>query len=215
MTPDIRLYAILDPSHTRGRDLGEMADAAVRGGVTLLQLRMKDADTRDFIAEAETVHAALAGRAPLLINDRVDVALAVRAEGVHVGRQDMPPALARKLLGPGAIVGVTIKSEADIASLDAAAADYACIGGVFATASKDNPDPPVGLDGLRRLRTQCPPSMPVGAIAGINAANAASVIAAGADGIAVIASIFMADDVAAAAVNLRQIVEQSLKERRT
>lgn len=211
---DIRLYAILDPARTAGRSLAALADAAVRGGATVLQLRDKLSPTRAFVENARAVKAALAGRIPLLVNDRVDVALAAGADGVHLGRDDMLPADARRLLGGAAILGVTLKSAADLAALDPALVDYGCIGGVFATASKDNPDPPIGLDGLARLRCGAAVSgLPVGAIAGIDETNAAATIAAGADGVAVIAALFMADDVEAAAGRLRAIVDAALKAR--
>ena len=214
--PDISLYAILDPERTRGRDLATLADAAVRGGITLLQLRDKHADTRNFVSRARAVRAALAGRIPLLINDRVDVALAAGADGVHLGKQDMLPADARRLLGPAAIIGVTLKDSGDLAALDPALVNYGCIGGVFDTASKHNPAAPVGLDGLSQLRRQAAPSgLPVGAIAGIDEHNAASVIAAGADGVAIISAIFMADDVTAAAARLRTRVDTALSSRRS
>lgn len=212
---DIRLYGILDPEHTRGRDLATLADAAVRGGVTILQLRDKLAGTKLFVERARAVKAALAGRIPLIINDRVDVALAVDAEGVHVGRSDMLPGDARRLIGPGRILGLTLKTSAHIAEIDPAIADYGCIGGVFPTASKDNPDAPVGLDGLAELRRAAAASgLPIGAIAGITAENTPEVIAAGADGIAVISAIFAADDVTAAARHLRTIVDTALNQRR-
>lgn len=212
---DIRLYGILDPEHTRGRDLATLADAAVRGGVTILQLRDKLAGTRLFVERARAVKAALAGRIPLIINDRVDVALAVDAEGVHVGRSDMLPADARGLIGSGKILGLTLKTSAHIAEIDPAIATYGCIGGVFPTYSKDNPDAPVGLDGFRRLRAQAAAcGLPIGAIAGITAENASDVIAAGADGIAVISAIFAADDVTAAARHLRVLVDAALDRRR-
>lgn len=208
---DLRLYAILDPEHTGGRPLARVAEAALLGGATLLQLRDKHAGTRTFVERAREVRTALAGCIPLIINDRVDVALAAGADGVHVGREDMLPAEARHLLGPEAIVGVTLKNRGDLDALDPATVSYGCIGGVFSTTSKNNPDPPVGLDGLARLRREAAPSrLPVGAIAGITEANAADVIAAGADGIAVISAIFMADDVKAATMRLRRIVEAAL-----
>ncbi len=208
MTPvDLAVYAILDPERTRGRPLGALADAAVRGGATLLQLRDKHAGTRLFIDRAREVKAAISGRIPLLINDRVDVALAAGADGVHVGKEDMTGKDARRLLGPKAIIGVTLKDEGDLAGLDPSVVDYGCIGGVFATLSKDNPAAPVGLDGLARLRALARASgLPVGAIAGIDHGNAAAVIAAGADGVAVISALFMADDVTAATATLAAIV---------
>lgn len=198
MKPDISLYGILDPQIARGRSLAALAVAAARGGATILQYRAKDADTRTMIMQAGAIRAALAGSGvPLLVNDRVDVALAAGADGVHLGREDMTPADARRLLGPGAVIGATVKSQADLTALAGAPIDYICIGGVFATRHKDNPDPPLGLEGFGALRRAAPAvvgALPVGAIAGIDAANAAAVIAAGADGIAVIGALFAGDD---------------------
>lgn len=214
MSLDISLYAILDPTRTRERDLAALADAAARGGASILQLRDKTAGTRAFIDSAQAVKQALAGRIPLLINDRVDVALAAGADGVHLGREDMAPGDARALLGKGKIIGVTIKDSADMATLDPGMVDYGCIGGVFPTVSKDNPAAPVGLDGFQRLREQAAASgLPVGAIAGIDAGNAADVILMGADGVAVISALFMAEDVEAATRGLRQIVAAALAKR--
>jgi len=217
MKVDLRLYAILDPERTHGRDLAELARAAAAGGATLLQYRDKYADTRDLVARARAIKAALAGTGvPLLVNDRVDVALAAGADGVHVGQNDMHADDARRLLGPQAIIGITLKKPEHVAELAALPVDYGCIGGVFATASKDNPDPPVGLSGLAHLASNARttrPGLPVGAIAGIDASNAAAVIGAGADGIAVISAIFMAQDVKAATRNLRGIVDASLARR--
>ncbi len=206
---DHRVYAILDPARTRDRDLATLADAAVRGGATLLQYRDKSSETRVMITRARAIVGAVGGRIPVLVNDRVDVALAAGADGVHVGRDDMAPTDARRLLGQGAIVGITIKDADDLAGLDPALVDYGTIGSVFPTASKDLADPPIGLDGLARLgkAATARAALPVGAIAGIDAGNAAAVIAAGADGIAVIGAIFMADDPVAATADLRRIVD--------
>ena len=212
MKPDISVYAILDPARSCGRPLGDLADAAARGGATLLQLRCKTLHTRAFMAAAEEVKAALGGRIPLLINDRVDVALGVGADGVHLGRDDMAPAVARRLLGPDAIIGITLKDRGDLTGLDPAVADYGCIGGVFATSSKDNPDPPLGLAGLSDLLRMAGSTLPVGAIAGIDHSNAADVIRAGADGVAVISALFMADDVEAATRALAEIVRAARDE---
>ncbi|MBB4017838.1 thiamine-phosphate pyrophosphorylase [Chelatococcus caeni] len=217
MKVDLRLYAILDPERTRGRDLADLARAAAAGGATLVQYRDKHAGTRDLVARTRAIGAALAGTGvPLLVNDRVDVALAAGADGVHVGQDDMQAGDARRLLGPQAIIGVTLKTLAHVAELATLPVDYGCIGGVFATESKDNPDPPVGLAGLARLVDSARgtrPGLPVGAIAGIDATNAAAVIGAGADGIAVISAVFMAEDVEAAAHNLRGIVDGALAAR--
>jgi thiamine-phosphate pyrophosphorylase len=152
------------------------------------------------VREAAAIHSALVGTGvPLLINDRVDVALAMGAEGVHLGHDDMPFANARRLLGPEAIIGATVKNEGHLAAIPPEAVSYLCIGGVFATSHKDNPDAPVGIDGFSRLREAARGrfgTMPVGAIAGITADNLGPLIAAGADGVAVIGAMFAGDDIA-------------------
>jgi thiamine-phosphate pyrophosphorylase len=211
MKLDISLYVLVDPAVARGKPLDALAAAAAKGGATLVQLRDKLGATRALIEEAIAIKRALRGfGVPLIVNDRADVALAAGADGVHVGRDDFDPAAARRLLGPRAIIGVSIKNESDVAKLPVGAVDYACIGGVFVTASKDNPDPPIGLDGLRRLRVLLrarAPQLPVGAIAGITEENAAAVIGAGAEGIAVISAVIAADDAEAAARRLRTRVD--------
>ena len=200
-----------------GRDLSGIAAAAAQGGATLIQLRDKTAPTRRFVEEARMVHAALRGTGvPLLINDRVDVALAVSAEGVHLGQDDMDVRDARRQLGPNAIIGLTIKNEAHVEGAPIGAVDYVAIGGVFETFSKDNPDPPVGTDGLRHLVDRVRArraDMPVCAIAGITEERIPEVIAAGADGVAIISAIFMADDPEEAARKLRAVVDRAITAR--
>jgi len=210
---DVRLNAIVDPQRANGRSLAELTRLVVAGGATLIQLRDKLGSTRAMIEEARAIGAVLAGTGvPLLINDRVDVALAAGADGVHVGEDDMPVEGARRLLGPAAIIGLSIKSVAlaNAAPLDVI--DYAGIGGVYATTSKDNPDPPIGVAGLRAivaaLRARRP-DFPVCGIAGIDARNAAAVIAAGADGVAVISALSMASDPQSAARALRGVVDSA------
>ncbi|AOO80463.1 thiamine phosphate synthase [Bosea vaviloviae] len=207
MTLDILLYGLVDPQIARGRSLAELARAAAKGGATLIQYRAKEASTREMVREARAIHAALAGTGvPLLINDRVDVALAAGAEGVHLGADDMELADARRLLGENAIIGATLGEAAELPYLASARIDYACVGPVFATQHKDDADIPLGLDGYAALRRQAAEALgllPVGAIAGINASNAASVMAAGADGVAVIGAMFGADDVEGATRALR------------
>ncbi|MEZ5824630.1 MAG: thiamine phosphate synthase [Geminicoccaceae bacterium] len=208
---DLRVYAVLDPTRTAGRNPVECVEAAVRGGATLVQLRHKKAGTRAFIDLARAVRERLAPHSvPLLINDRVDVALAVDAEGVHVGQSDMEAADARRLLGPDRIIGVTVHHAAEARAVDPAVADYAGIGPVFVTASKDPGDPPIGPGGLRALVDELS-GIPACGIAGVDHGNAASVIEAGAAGVAVISDIFMADDVEAATRRLRKIVEEALR----
>jgi thiamine-phosphate pyrophosphorylase len=209
---------VLDPTRCRGRPLGALAAAAAAGGATMLQLRVKAAPTRELVAAAREVRAALAGTGvPLIVNDRVDLAMAVGAAGVHLGREDMAPEDARTLLGPDAVIGATIHHAHEAAKLPRAAVDYAGLGPVFPTSSKDPGDPPLGPEKLARLIAavrQRLPELPCCAIAGIDERNAGEVIAAGADGVAVISAIFMADDVAAATRRLRAVVDAALARRR-
>ena len=214
MPVDIRLYALLDSQRAGGHALPELARCVVDGGATLLQLRDKLGSTRRMIAAARAIKAAVAGSGvPLLINDRVDVALAAEADGVHVGQDDMAPEDARRLLGPGAIIGLSIKTLAEARAAPVEVLDYVCIGGVFATTSKDNPNPPIGIHGLRErlaIFRERVPALPAGAIAGIDASNAAAVMAAGVDGIAVISALSEAPDPAAAARHLRATIDKGL-----
>jgi thiamine-phosphate pyrophosphorylase len=214
---DLRLYCIVDPERAGGRGLAEIALAAVRGGCTLVQYRDKRADGRLMVERARAIRAALTGSGvPLLVNDRLDVALAAGADGVHLGQDDIHPNDARKVLGAQAIIGVTVKTTSHADELYRMRADYACIGGVFATASKDNPDPPIGLDGFARTAFRArlaSTGIPVGAIAGIDETNAASVIGAGADGIAVIGAVVASPDPEGAARCLRGIVDGALASR--
>lgn len=217
MSVDLRLYALVDPDRSGGRRLDDIARAVVAGGATLVQLRDKTGSTLRQIEEAKAIKAALAGSfVPVLVNDRVDVALAAGADGVHVGWDDMPVADARALLGREAIIGLSIKTPEQARAAPLELLDYVCIGGVFETQSKDNPQPPVGAGGFAELagviRSRAP-DMPAGAIAGIDEGNAARVIAAGADGIAVISALSLAPDPKAAAQKLRGIVDAALGRR--
>jgi len=217
MKVDLSLYVLVDPAQADDRALAEIAALAVRGGATLIQLRNKTGTTRELVEQACAIKEALAGTGvPLLVNDRVDVALAASADGVHLGRDDLDARVARRLLGPKAIIGSTVRSDADVTALAPGAIDYACIGGVFATKSKDNPDPPIGVDGfsrLARLTRERAPQMPVGAIAGIDEKNTADVIGAGADGIAVVSAVISARDPEAEARKLRRIVDAAKAQR--
>ncbi len=211
---DLRLYALLDPAQRGGRDLSELA-RLIGGAATLVQLRDKHGTTRAMIEAAKAIKAALPD-VPLLINDRVDVALAAEADGVHVGWDDMEAGEARLLLGKSAIIGLSLKTIEQANAAPFEHLDYVAIGGVFATRSKDNPDAPVGLAGLREIAAvvrKRAPRMPIAAIAGIDASNAADVIAAGADGVAVISALSLAPDPKAAAQELRGIVDRALAQR--
>jgi thiamine-phosphate pyrophosphorylase len=216
MDVDLRLYALVDPAVAGGRTLADLA-GRISSSATLVQLRDKHGSTRAMVEEARALQAVLEPKGiPLLINDRVDVALAAEADGVHIGQDDMAPADARLLLGRRAIIGLSVKTvdQARAAPLDLL--DYVAIGGVYGTTSKDNTATPIGVAGLRAIVQAVrarEPDYPICAIAGINAANAADVIAAGVDGVAVISALSLASDPGKAAQDLRAIVDNALKQR--
>jgi thiamine-phosphate pyrophosphorylase len=214
---DLRLNAIVDPERAAGRDLVDLARRVAEGGATLVQLRDKKSDTRAMVDAARAIKAALASYAvPFVVNDRVDVALAANADGVHLGPDDMAVEDARRLLGPAAIIGVSVKTVEEAAAVAVELIDYAGVGGVYATLSKQQKSAPIGTEGFARvagaLRSRGP-GLPIVGIAGIDTGNAAAVIAAGADGVAVISALSLAPDPAAAARALRAIVDQSLATR--
>ncbi len=213
---DYHLNAIADARLADKANLADLTRVAALNGATLIQYRDKTNSTRTMIEQARAIGAALAGTGvPFVVNDRVDVALAAGADGVHLGRDDMDAAMARSMLGDAAIIGLTVKNETDAKAAIAAQIDYACIGGVYETLSKHNPDPPVGIDGFARLRSMllaARPDLPVGAIAGIDVGRAGQIVTAGADGVAVISAIFSAADPARATRELRASVDRALKE---
>jgi thiamine-phosphate pyrophosphorylase len=215
---DYRLNAIVDAGLADIGHLPDLAAIAARNGATLIQYRDKTASTRLMIERAQAIRDALLGTGvPLVVNDRVDVALAAGADGVHLGADDMEADTARRLLGPDAIIGLTVKTPEDADRAGRAAIEYACIGGVFETLSKVNPDPPVGLDGLIALRDtirRLNPALPVGAIAGITLSNIPEVMAAGADGVAAISALFRVADVGVAVRSFRAAIDGALKETR-
>jgi thiamine-phosphate pyrophosphorylase len=214
---DLRLYAIVDPQRAGGRDLADLASLVAGGGAVLVQLRDKHRDTRPMVEAARAIKARLKPlRVPLLINDRVDVALAAAADGVHLGQDDMAIPDARRLLSSGAIIGLSVKTVAQAEAAPVDLLDYAAIGGVFATTSKDNPEPPIGIEGLRlvaQVFRRRRPDLPLCAIAGIDAGNARTTIAAGVDGVAVISALSLAASPEMAACELRAIVDAALAAR--
>ena len=216
---DLRLNAIIDPERAGGHDLLDLARAVAAGGATFVQLRDKKSDTRAMVEKARAIKAILAPfNIVFVVNDRVDVALAAGADGVHIGPEDMTPEDARRLLGPDAIIGVSIKTVAAAEAAPVGLVDYAGVGGVYATLSKEQKTPPIGTDGFGRvagaLRRRAP-ALPIVGIAGIDASNAGAVIAAGADGVAVISALSGARDAAAAARALREVVDRMLAKRGT
>jgi thiamine-phosphate pyrophosphorylase len=223
MKIDLRLNAIVDPERSGGHSLADLARLCAQGGATLVQLRDKVSETRAMVEEARAIKKALTPFAvPFVINDRVDVALAAGAEGVHLGQDDMAVEDARRLLGSDAIIGLSVKNVSEAEAAPVALIDYVGSGGVFVTLSKQQKNAPIGPEGLARiiavLRGRArkeKKELPVCGIAGIDASNAAAVIGAGADGVAVISALSLAPDPTAAARGLRQIVDAMLAKRGT
>lgn len=205
--PDLRLYLVTDRAACLGRPLTEVVGQAVQGGVTLVQLREKQAGTREFVELTRGLLAVLRPLGvPLLVNDRVDVALAAGADGVHLGQTDMRYADARRILGPEAIIGLTISREADLEREDAAAADYLGVGPVFPTRTKPDHAPPWGVEGLARAARLA--RRPFVAIGAVTALSAADCVRAGAAGVAVVSAVCGAPDPAQAARELRAAVAE-------
>jgi thiamine-phosphate pyrophosphorylase len=198
---------VTDGVMTASRGLAATVRAAVDGGVTIVQLRDKDARDDDLVALACALRAELAPRGvPLIVNDRPMVAKAAGADGLHLGQEDGDPRAARLLLGPDAMLGLSVTRAAEVATVDPAVVDYVGLGPVFSTATKADAAPPLGLGGFRTVGAML--GVPFVAIGGIDAANAAAVMAAGAAGIAVVSAICAAPDPKVAAAALRSAIEQ-------
>jgi thiamine-phosphate pyrophosphorylase len=205
-TPDYSLYLVTDSDLSLGRPLAQIVRAAVEGGVTCVQVREKACSTREYIERLMPVRALLQDRGvPLVVNDRLDVALALEADGIHLGQTDMPLNLAKRIAGDRLLIGISCESRRDAIEAERGGADYVSVSPVFATPTKTDTAPALGLDGVRAIRAAV--RVPVVAIGGINATNAADVIRAGADGICVVSAIVSAPDPAAAAASLRRLIE--------
>ncbi|MDE2839431.1 MAG: thiamine phosphate synthase [Chloroflexota bacterium] len=200
---DLRLYVVLDPAIAGGRSVVEIARQTIAGGVTMLQLRDKRSPDRN-ILDAATAIAQLcrAASIPFIVNDRVDIAWASGADGVHLGHDDLPPAAARRLLGDDAIIGMSAGNLTELAAALPALPDYLGVGPMYATHTKRDAGAPVGPAMIRTLR-EAAPTIPLVGIGGITAENAAAVLAAGAAGIAVVSAVVAARDVEAATRALR------------
>jgi thiamine-phosphate pyrophosphorylase len=189
-----RLYAIIDPVQGSGRSAIELAAALLDAGTRLVQLRDKQASTGELYVTAHQVGERVREAGGIfLVNDRADVARAVEADGVHLGQDDLPVESARAVLGPGKLIGYSTHHLKQVIEADRSTADYIAFGPIFATASKENPDPVVGLEGLREARKAT--RKPLVAIGGITLENARAVIEAGADSVAVIRGLVGAPDV--------------------
>jgi thiamine-phosphate pyrophosphorylase len=201
---DYSLYVITDRRTAGGRPLVEVVQAAINGGATVIQLRLKESSTREMLSLGRQLHE-LTRRVglPLIVDDRVDVALALQAEGVHLGQEDMPAEVARRLIGPDRILGVSARSVAEAKEAEAAGADYLGVGDIFGTTSKPDAGAPIGLERFAEIVSSV--SIPVVGIGGITLENAALVMQSGAAGVAVISAVIGAPDPEAAARRLRQI----------
>jgi len=206
-TIDLSLYLVLDPGLCAGFGMVETARAAVAGGASVVQLRDKHADTPLMIETGRALKAALSGTSALLIvNDDVEAAVAIGADGLHIGQEDMDAPTARARIGDDMILGLSVETEALAAGIDPAIVDYAGIGPVFATSTKADHKEPIGFAGLARLVRICP--VPAVAIGGLKAAHVGDVFAAGADGLAVVSAICGTRDPEAAA---REVAENIRK----
>jgi len=192
--PIPRLYAIIDPAQVEGRSAAGVGEILLAAGVRLIQLRHKRASSRElYESSLQVAERVRRWGGIFLVNDRADVARAVDADGVHVGQEDMPVELARRLLGPRKWVGYSTHVLDQVIEADRSSADYIAFGPVFPTQSKEKPDPVVGLEGLRAARKAT--RKPLVAIGGITVQNAHAMIEAGADSVAVIRDLLKAPDI--------------------
>lgn len=184
-------YFVTDSQLSRAGNVSDVQNA-VAAGVAVVQFRRKDASTAELFAEAAVLRT-LCRRTLFLVNDRVDIALAVQADGVHLGQEDLPLPAARKLLGRGKIIGLTAHSVAEARQAEAAGADYLGISPIFTTQTKMDAGPPAGIQLIQQIRSAV--KLPLVAIGGINLANAPEVIRAGADGLCAISAVVSREDV--------------------
>ncbi|MEO1869042.1 thiamine phosphate synthase [Cobetia amphilecti] len=198
MSLDLSLYLVTDPALCAERGLEATVMAAVRGGVSVVQLRDKHASDEEMIAQAIRLKALLDEyEVPLIINDRIEVALASGADGLHIGQSDGDPVEARRRLGEDALIGLSVQTLEQLKAVDVERIDYLGLGPVYATPTKPDHAAPLGIEGLTQLVRSSP--LPTVAIGGISLANAGEVLTSGTDGLAVVSALCSAEDPAAAA----------------
>jgi len=202
-----RLYVITDPKASRGRTHLQVAEAAIVGGADVLQLRDKEASSgRLYRVALQLRKLTRDAGIPFIVNDRLDIALAVDADGVHVGQADLPASVARNIMGPGMLLGVSVDTVEEAVLAEKDGADYLGVGPVFeARETKPDAGLPLGVERIALIRSGC--GLPIVAIGGINAENARTVREAGADAAAVISAIVAADDIADAARRMKRILD--------
>jgi len=207
---DLSLYLVLDPVLCADFGMVETARAAVANGATIVQLRDKHASTSAMIETGLALKQALTGSsARLIVNDNVEAAIAIGADGVHIGQEDLDADNTRRMIGPDMILGLSVETEALASAIDANIVDYAGIGPVFATPTKPDHKQPIGFDGLARIIGLCP--VPTVAIGGLKAGHAAEALAAGADGLAVVSAICGKPDPAAATALIAEAIKEARK----
>jgi len=205
---DLSVYLVTDRDLSLGRSTEYIIDQAIKGGATLVQLREKNISTREFYYIALNIKKLLKPlNIPLIINDRMDIALAIDADGLHIGQSDIPYEVARKILGPNKIIGLSVENIEQARKAEELDVDYIGISPVFDTKSKADISTPLGLDNMKKISNFT--THPMVGIGGINAENAAQVIKAGAQGIAVISAIVSQRDPLKATRNLRKIVDDA------
>lgn len=207
----LRLMVITDPAYLKGREAVAVCRAAVRGGATMIQVRWKGGPAPDLLALTRALVSVLP--VPVLVNDRVDVALAARAAGAHLGQDDVPPAAVRPHVPPGFILGTSVGSAGEAERARHWPVDYWSIGPCYVTANKPDAGPPLGPEGFAALARLAPAGLPVLAIGGIGPANALAVMGAGAAGVAVIGAVLGTGDVETAARNIRTALDSGLDSR--
>jgi thiamine-phosphate pyrophosphorylase len=205
---DYSLYLVTDRGLARGRSTLEIVTAAINGGATVVQLREKDCSTLEYIEQALSIKAFLkTHHIPLIINDRVDVAQAIQADGVHLGQTDMPLEMAKGILGDTMIIGISAESIEDAITAEKGGADYLGVSPIYATPTKTDTAPALGLEGLKEIRRAV--RLPIVGIGGLNQDNATEVIRNGADGVAVVSAIVAADNPEIAARELKQVIREA------
>ncbi|MHA1799571.1 MAG: thiamine phosphate synthase [Candidatus Helarchaeota archaeon] len=207
----LKLYLVTDRKLARDRNFDEIILEAVRGGVTIVQLREKNLDARRYLEKALNLKNRLDEcKVPFIINDRVDVAFASGASGVHVGQSDLPITHARRILGKNKIIGLSTNTVKQAIEAEKLGADYIAISPVFSTPTKTDIDPPVGIEGIPRFKKVV--KIPIIGIGGINKNNARAVIRAGCDGIAVVSAIMASENPKEAAAELIREIEKGFND---
>lgn len=213
-TPDYRLYLVTDPGYAGPRGVADVVRTAVRGGVTIVQIREKRLASGAFARHAAELRGILDPlRIPLIVNDRLDIALAAGVAGVHLGQDDLPCRDARRIGGADLLIGISVSGPEEAIRAERDGASYIAVSPVFGTATKPDAAQPVGMEGIRAIRRAV--RLPLVAIGGLNVSNAADAVRAGSDGVAVVSAIMAAADPCEAARDLRRAMDAAPEDRLT